>query len=36
MLDLRLKGLRLFGSKPLPAWGADLTSIDFAPKTGGR
>src|SRR5215471_12697154 len=29
MLDLRLKGLRLFGRKPLPAWGADLTGIDF-------
>src|SRR5438270_5789426 len=29
MLDLRLKGLRLFGRKPLPAWGADLTAIDF-------
>src|SRR5256885_4484173 len=30
MLDLRLKGLRLFGRKPLPDWGADLRSIDFA------
>ncbi|MFC0863090.1 Fe-S cluster assembly protein SufB [Sphaerimonospora cavernae] len=29
MLDLRLKGLRLFGKKPLPTWGADLTSIEF-------
>jgi Fe-S cluster assembly protein SufB len=29
MLDLRLKGLRMFGKKPLPTWGADLTSIDF-------
>src|SRR5499433_1467875 len=29
MLDLRLKGLRLFGRKPLPDWGADLTAIDF-------
>ncbi|QYC42958.1 FeS cluster assembly protein SufB [Nonomuraea coxensis DSM 45129] len=29
MLDLRLKGLRLFGKKPLPTWGADLTDIDF-------
>src|SRR4030095_15490971 len=29
MLDLRLKGLRLFGRKPLPAWGADLSAIDF-------
>src|SRR5919206_4031583 len=29
MLDLRLKGLKLFGRKPLPDWGADLTAIDF-------
>ena len=29
MLELRLKGLRLFGRKPLPSWGADLTEIDF-------
>ncbi|MGW5264036.1 Fe-S cluster assembly protein SufB [Microbispora sp. NPDC004025] len=29
MLDLRLKGLRLFGKKPLPTWGSDLTGIDF-------
>src|SRR5436309_5894837 len=29
MLDLRLKGLRLFGRKPLPNWGADLAGIDF-------
>ncbi|TYB99737.1 Fe-S cluster assembly protein SufB [Micromonospora sp. WP24] len=29
MLDLRLKGLRLFERKPMPAWGADLTGIDF-------
>ena len=29
MLELRLKGLRLFGSKPLPTWGADLSDIDF-------
>ncbi len=29
MLDLRLKGLRLFGRKPLPSWGADLSDIDF-------
>src|SRR5690606_37276516 len=29
MLDLRLKALRLFNRKPLPAWGADLTEIDF-------
>ena len=29
MLELRLKGLRLFGRKPLPTWGADLSGIDF-------
>jgi Fe-S cluster assembly protein SufB len=29
MLDLRLKGLRLFDKKPLPHWGADLSGIDF-------
>src|SRR3954462_5738383 len=29
MLDLRLKGLRLFGKKPMPTWGADLSDIDF-------
>jgi Fe-S cluster assembly protein SufB len=29
MLDLRLKGLRLFRRKPLPTWGADLADIDF-------
>ena len=29
MLDLRLKGLKLFGRKPMPSWGADLTDIDF-------
>ncbi|GAB3983839.1 Fe-S cluster assembly protein SufB [Plantactinospora veratri] len=29
MLDLRLKGLRLFGRKPMPNWGADLGGIDF-------
>jgi Fe-S cluster assembly protein SufB len=29
MLDLRLKGLRLFGKKPMPNWGADLSGIDF-------
>jgi Fe-S cluster assembly protein SufB len=29
MLDMRLKGLRLFNRKPMPAWGADLTDIDF-------
>jgi Fe-S cluster assembly protein SufB len=29
MLDLRLKGLRLFGKKPMPTWGAELGGIDF-------
>ena len=29
MLDLRLKGLRLFNRKPMPVWGSDLNSIDF-------
>src|SRR5438045_4503205 len=29
MLDLRLRGLKLFGRKPLPDWGADLSDIDF-------
>ena len=29
MLDLRLKGLRLFDKKPMPTWGADLSGIDF-------
>ncbi|HXP53451.1 MAG TPA: Fe-S cluster assembly protein SufB, partial [Streptosporangiaceae bacterium] len=29
MLDLRLRGLRMFGRKPLPTWGADLSEIDF-------
>src|SRR5262245_26400435 len=29
MLDLRLKGLRLFGKKPIPTCGADLGDIDF-------
>jgi Fe-S cluster assembly protein SufB len=29
MLDLRLKGLRLFGKQPMPTWGADLSGIDF-------
>src|SRR5579875_3124700 len=29
MLDLRLKGLKLFERKPMPQWGADLTGIDF-------
>src|SRR5579862_8719283 len=29
MLDLRLKGLRLFRRKPMPTWGSDLSGIDF-------
>ena len=29
MLDLLLKGLRLFDRKPLPTWGSDLSGIDF-------
>src|SRR5256886_11715102 len=29
MLDLRLKGLKLFDRKPMPSWGADLSDIDF-------
>jgi Fe-S cluster assembly protein SufB len=29
MLDLRLKGLQLFGRKPMPDWGSDLSGIDF-------
>ncbi|MFM7359854.1 MAG: Fe-S cluster assembly protein SufB, partial [Actinomycetota bacterium] len=29
MLDLRLKGLSLFDKKPMPAWGSDLSTIDF-------
>ena len=29
MLELRLKGLRLFEKQPMPNWGADLSGIDF-------
>jgi Fe-S cluster assembly protein SufB len=29
MLNLRLRGLQLFGRKPLPTWGSDLSGIDF-------
>jgi Fe-S cluster assembly protein SufB len=29
VLERRLKGLRLFGRKPMPNWGADLSGIDF-------
>ncbi|HET7533320.1 MAG TPA: Fe-S cluster assembly protein SufB, partial [Nocardioidaceae bacterium] len=29
MLDLRLKGLKLFQRKPMPTWGGELDTIDF-------
>ena len=29
MLDMRLKGLRLFERKPMPSWGSNLSGIDF-------
>ena len=29
MLEMRLKGLRLFEKKPMPTWGSDLDGIDF-------
>jgi Fe-S cluster assembly protein SufB len=29
MLKTRLKALRLFGKKPMPSWGSDLSGIDF-------
>src|SRR5580658_2239329 len=29
MLDMRLRGLKYFGRKPMPTWGADLSEIDF-------
>ncbi|SDP36258.1 Iron-regulated ABC transporter membrane component SufB [Klenkia soli] len=29
MLDRRLKALKLFGKKPMPDWGSDLSGIDF-------
>ncbi len=29
MLDLRLKGLKLFDRKPMPTWGGELDTIDF-------
>ena len=29
MLDLRLKSFKLFKEKPMPGWGADLSSIKF-------
>ena len=30
MLDLRLKGLKLFDRKPMPTWGAELDTIEAA------
>ncbi|MGH8827719.1 MAG: Fe-S cluster assembly protein SufB [Jiangellaceae bacterium] len=30
MLQTRLKALRLFDKKPVPTWGADLSTIDFS------
>ncbi len=29
MLELRLKALKIFEEKPMPAWGGDLSKIDF-------
>jgi Fe-S cluster assembly protein SufB len=29
MLDMRLRGLKFFYRKPMPTWGADLSTIDF-------
>jgi Fe-S cluster assembly protein SufB len=29
MLDMRMKGLKLFHRKPMPTWGSDLNGIDF-------
>ncbi len=29
MLKTRLRGLRLFGKKPMPTWGSDLSGINF-------
>ena len=29
MLEMRLKGLRLFDRKPMPTWGSNLSGIDF-------
>ena len=29
MLDFRLKGLDLFGKKPMPHWGSDLSGVYF-------
>ncbi len=30
LLEMRLRALEVFYSKPLPSWGADLTKIDFS------
>ena len=29
MLEMRLKGLKLFHRKPMPTWGGELETIDF-------
>ncbi|MGL5829757.1 MAG: Fe-S cluster assembly protein SufB, partial [Angustibacter sp.] len=29
MRELRLKSLKMFGKKPMPSWGSDLSGIDF-------
>ncbi len=43
MLEFRLKALDIFYTKPMPTWGADLSTIDFdrihyyiEPKEGGK
>lgn len=33
MLDFRLRALKMFSSKPMPAWGGDLSRIDFSKYT---
>jgi len=33
MLDLRLKALKIFLSKPMPEWGGELKNIDFSKYT---
>ena len=33
MLDLRLKALKIFLSKPMPEWGGNLANIDFEKYT---
>src|SRR3990167_10490747 len=30
MRQKRLEGLKIFDSRPMPSWGADLSAIDFA------